>query len=352
MIWLITGWVFLLIESAATGNQNLNPEEVITLSPKVFVFASITITVVGLLVGIAEVMLLHKLFDRYSLSTKILLKFAFYLSSLFLVVVILYPLAASIELNLSPLDKQVWLKFKKYLLSIVFLSNIVQISFSLILSLLYAAVSDHLGHNVLLNFFSGKYHKPIKEQRIFMFLDMRSSTSIAEKLGHEKYFELLKMYYQAMARPIIDHEGTVYQYIGDEVVVTWKKEVGLNNANCIACFFAIQKSIQSLKDKFQSQFGLVPSFKGGLHLGEVTIGEVGALKKEIVFTGDVLNTTARIQSLCNEYKHDLIISGDLKLNLNSYQAFKFTSLASLNLRGKSELTELYAVNLPKPNLLL
>jgi adenylate cyclase len=343
VIWLVTGWVFLLTESAATGNQNLNPGEVITLTPGVFVFASLAVTVVGLLVGFIEVVFLDNLFDRYRLMTKILMKFSIYIGLLFLVILVSYPLAAGIESGISPLSAAVWSKFGRYLVSIAFLSTVVQISFSLILSLLYAAISDNLGHNVLLNFFSGKYHKPQEEQRIFMFLDMRSSTTIAEQLGHEKYFRLLKMYYQAMSQPIIDHQGEVYQYIGDEVVVSWKSKKGINQVNCLACFYAIQGSIASKQKVFESQFGLTPGFKAGMHLGDVTTGEIGALKKEIVFTGDVLNTTARIQGLCNQYKADLIISEELKLALGIVNGFKYRHLNSLPLKGKSLAVNLYSV---------
>ena len=47
IIWLVTGWVLLLAETVATGNQNLNPDSAVTVTLPVFIFASLAITAVG-----------------------------------------------------------------------------------------------------------------------------------------------------------------------------------------------------------------------------------------------------------------------------------------------------------------
>ena len=96
-------------------------------------------------------------------------------------------------------------------------------------------------------------------------------------------------------------------------------------------------------DWYNGKFGLLPAFKTGFHVGKVTTGEIGALKKEIIFTGDVLNSAARIQGLCNQYKVDLLISGDLKKSLDLDSEFKFKSLGINELRGKMESIELYTI---------
>lgn len=60
--------------------------------------------------------------------------------------------------------------------------------------------------------------------------------------------------------------------------------------------------------KYQRRFGLVPDFKAGFHVGKVTAGEKGAIKKN-VFSGDTLNTGTRTQSLCITEGVDILISG-------------------------------------------
>lgn len=213
-------------------------------------------------------------------------------------------------------------------------------------SLIYSAISENLGHQVLLNFFSGKYHQPKIEKRIFMFLDMKSSTTIAESLGHIKYFRLLDTYYNIMSDPIINSFGEVYQYIGDEIVISWKPDSGISEANCIKCFYDIRDRLNEQREVLLQEYGFEIGFKAGIHFGEVTIGEIGALKKEIVFIGDVLNTTARIQSLCKKLNTDLLISGAIK-ELLPHSNYQYSSKGKIELEGRNKKEELFSVALEK-----
>ena len=343
VIWLFVGWILLFVQEAATLNQNLNPSSAISVTYEVFVFASIAVTCIGLIVGAIEVLWLGNLFGKNSFSQKILYKVGFYTLFLVVVIIVIYPIAAGIELQKSPLDASVLDKLSNFLVSIEFFSTLVSVAFSLVLSLFYAEISENLGHGVLMNFFTGKYHTPTEEKRIFMFLDMKSSTTIAERLGHIKYFELLKEYYSDFSEAIIRSSGEVYQYVGDEIVISWKYEDGISNNNCVKCFFAMKESLSKRKAWYTSIFGVSPTFKAGLHFGKVTTGEIGVLKKEIIFTGDVLNTTARIQELCNAYQVELLISDSLVQNLPLEPEFQLRSLGKTELRGKEANFELYTV---------
>jgi adenylate cyclase len=343
LIWLLVGWFVLFIQEAATGNVNVNPEVVITLTPGVFLFASLTVFLVGLLVGMLEVLWLGKLFGSMSFAKKIGFKMGFYTLFILLVILFTYPPAAGIELGVSPFDPAVWEKFTNYALSLDFFSTIAAISFSLFLCLFYSGISDNLGHGVLMNFFTGKYHSPTEEKRIFMFLDMKSSTTIAEQLGHIRYFELLKEYYDDFSQAIIDCSGEVYQYVGDEVVISWNYEAGIAGNSCLRCFFAMKAALQKKTAYYKAQYGVSPSFKAGLHFGDVTAGEIGALKKEIIFTGDVLNTTARIQGRCNHLGVDLLVSEALIDLLALEPDYQLRSLGESSLRGKQEQLRLVTV---------
>jgi adenylate cyclase len=210
-------------------------------------------------------------------------------------------------------------------------------------SLFYTEVSENLGQGVLNNFLTGKYHNPIEEERIFMFLDMKSSTTIAESLGHAKYFEMLKEYFSDLTNPIIRYSGEIYQYVGDEIVVSWKLKNGVQNNNCIQCFFAMRTAIKNQMTKYNDKFGLLPEFKAGFHLGKVITGEIGVSKKEIIFTGDVLNTSARIQGLCNDYKVDILISAPLMEKIDLHAQFQVKSLGENELRGRGEKIALFTV---------
>lgn len=327
-----------------TRSQTLNPDTDITYTIPVLIFASLANIVVGLIVGFLEVVYLEKKFSNRTLSTKFLYKFLIYLAFFITIIVILYPVAFTLDTGIGLLTVHTWQQLGRFLVSITFLITLFHLSVKLMVSLIYSAISENLGHQVFLNFFSGKYHKPKIEKRIFMFLDMKSSTTIAESLGHVKYFKLLDTYYNIMSDPIINSFGEVYQYIGDEIVISWEPDKGINRTNCIKCFFDIQDHLNEQKDVIFHEFGIEISFRAGIHFGEVTIGEIGALKKEIVFTGDVLNTAARIQSLCKELESDLLISGAIK-ELLPHSDYQFNSKGEIELKGRDKKEELFSVTL-------
>ena len=240
-------------------------------------------------------------------------------------------------------DPLVWDRLGIFLTNFAYLSVEIYTALTLGVSLFYFEISENIGHGVLKNFFTGKYHRPTKEERIFMFLDMKSSTTIAEKLGHVKYFEMLSEYYADLSESIIQYSGEIYQYVGDEIIVSWKLENGVRRSNCIQCFSAMKNNLENQAEKYLEKFDLVPTFKAGFHLGEVTTGEIGVIKKDIIFTGDVLNTTARIQGLCNDYKVELLISGDLIKKLDLDPEIRIKSLGKNELRGRKENVELFTI---------
>ncbi|HEX5653251.1 MAG TPA: adenylate/guanylate cyclase domain-containing protein [Chitinophagaceae bacterium] len=212
-----------------------------------------------------------------------------------------------------------------------------------LLTMFLLDVSEKYGSGILRKLLLGGYYSPGKEERIFMFLDLKASTSIAEKIGDEVYFRMLRYFYQLANEVIINNHGEIYQYVGDEIVISWEKEQGLNNANCLQCFKAIRETVKEKADFFMENFGVIPSFKAAIHSGIVTAGLIGSVKKDIVFSGDVLNTTARMVALCNQYQQTLIISEYLYKELKDTPGYQFNYLDSPVLRGKTVKTGLYGV---------
>jgi len=195
-------------------------------------------------------------------------------------------------------------------------------------------INDKFGPGNLWKFIRGKYYNPKEEKRVFMFLDLKSSTSIAEKIGHTQYYNLLNDFYAVVTDPIINHFGDIYQYVGDEIVVSWDADkVGIVD-NCISCFFEIKNSIELEKEKFIHRYGVFPEFKAGIHCGVVTVGEIGVMKRDIVYSGDVLNTTSRIQEACNVHNAELLVSEDVIGLLNNPDYFQINPIGELSLKGK------------------
>ncbi|SEK36401.1 adenylate cyclase [Aquimarina amphilecti] len=344
IFFIIAALIYLFLEKGILGDSQSYPS---TQNPYNFVnglfIGVISATLFGLLIGSFEVLYFNKFFSSKSFLKKIIYKTAFYL-----VIIIIFLLSTSIisfivQFETNIFDITVWINLRSFFTNIVFLSIICYIIATIGICLFYLEVSDNIGQEVLFNFFTGKYHKPIEEERIFMFLDMKSSTTIAEKLGHVKYFEMLTQYYADLSNSIVQHAGSVYQYVGDEIVVSWNLKKGLKKDNCIRCFYSMQEALIKQSAKYHKEFGVLPTFKAGFHCGMITAGEIGTIKKDIVFTGDVLNTTARIQGLCNSYEVTILISKTLIEKLKITSSLKYTSVDKTLLRGKNDQIELFTV---------
>lgn len=201
-------------------------------------------------------------------------------------------------------------------------------------------VRDKYGPGVLKKFLLGKYFHPKTENRIFMFLDLKGSTAIAEKLGEQKYFKFLQQFFKDITPVILETGAEIYQYVGDEIVLTWDVESGIKNQNCIRCFRSIQTLLDESSNSYQSNFGDVPRVKAGIHSGKAVIGEIGVIKRDIAYSGDVLNTTSRIESKCNEYGAEILISKVL-LDLLGDMKTHAIPVGQVQLRGKSQALELY-----------
>ncbi len=209
--------------------------------------------------------------------------------------------------------------------------------------LFFVQLDRLLGPGLLLGYVTGRYHHPRREERIFMFLDLKGSTTLADDMSADRYFEFLHEYFTEMSEPILETDAQIYQYVGDEVVLTWTKKGGVTEANCIRVFFLIEEHLLAQGDRFLRRFGTTPSFKAGVHGGEVITAQIGELKKEIVYNGDVLNTTARIQAQCNELGHNLLASAELVNSLSLSPDYVIERLGLVPLRGKAQPTELCAI---------
>ena len=215
--------------------------------------------------------------------------------------------------------------------------------FSLVFSFIRIA-NEKFGKGVFLKMMMGKYKNPKEEKRIFMFLDLKDSTTIAEELGHFKYSQLIQDCFYDLNEVVPKYDAEIYQYVGDEAVLSWPYKKGLANANCVGLFFAFQQEMIAKTDFYTEKYGLVPQFKAGLHGGVLMVAEVGIVKKELAYHGDVINTSARIQGECNKYEVPILISEFLLNDLIPNSSYSSTSLGTVMLKGKQQEVNIHTLS--------
>lgn len=202
-----------------------------------------------------------------------------------------------------------------------------------------------LGPGNLLRLIRGEYYMPKESERIFMFLDLRSSTAIAEKLGHVQYSRFIQDCFYDLS--VVQRYGAeIHQYVGDEAVLTWRPKQGLSNANCIRAFYAFCSRLHSKKSQYIERYGIMPDFKAGINIGSVMIAEIGDRKRDIAYHGDAINTAARIQSMCNELGEQLLVSDSLLKQLELPDSYLAISKGDYLLKGKKNELTIHAVRKP------
>ncbi|MCJ2096072.1 adenylate/guanylate cyclase domain-containing protein [Methylobacterium sp. J-072] len=172
-------------------------------------------------------------------------------------------------------------------------------------------VRDLIGPGVFANLLIGRYHRPISEERIFLFLDVTGSTRFADRHGDRAAQAYLGQVFNALALPVSRSRGAIDDYIGDMALVTWTIERGIRDAACLRCVFDFAARLAEESEAWTQRFGQVPEFRAALHCGPVVTAEVGLERHKIAYFGDVVNTTARLESLSKSLGVHVLVSADL-----------------------------------------
>lgn len=206
----------------------------------------------------------------------------------------------------------------------------------------FREIDKKLGPGNLWKMLKGEFYEPKETERIFMFLDLKGSTTIAEKIGHIQYSRLIQDCFQDLY-VVQQYRAQVYQYVGDEAVLTWNKKAGSKNANCLRAYFAFTEKLSSRTKYYEEKYGVFPEFKAGLNIGKIVVAEVGQLKTEIAYHGDTINTAARIQGQCSLLGKNLLISEQLKEELSPSTKYKSTHVGDILLKGKSSKVNVFSI---------
>ncbi|MEJ8844452.1 adenylate/guanylate cyclase domain-containing protein [Lacibacter sp. H375] len=213
----------------------------------------------------------------------------------------------------------------------------------LVITQLYMEINEKYSPGVFIDIIRGKYMQPKIEKRIVMFMDLKDSTPIAEKLGHVENFKFIRDFIFDVSMALIEHDGRIYQYVGDEIVVSWLFSKR-NAQKCLNSIIDARKNLQKNGEHFRRRYNIIPEFRVGLHMGEVTVGQIGVIKKDLAMSGDTMNTTARIRSACTELNQKFIMSKNFMENsdLTDWQG---ESLGIIDLKGKAEGIELFSIKI-------
>ena len=300
-------------------------------------------TVFGIILGISDLLIDRIGIKRLSVGMIILIR------------ILAYPIVILITLGLTRYIFAEWINsYFNYIYTDLIESDITwkYLFWSL---LVYSAcmagvisfinqMNNKFGPGVLIPWILGNFREPKQQDRFFMFLDLKSSATHAENLGHLRYSSMIRDCFLDLNHVLTRNNAEIYQYVGDEAVITWPMDVGIKNMTCLSLFFDFQTELSRKKPYYLKNYGIIPIFKAGMHCGIVTAVEVGQIKREIAYHGDTINTASRIQGLCNQLNAGFLISNSVKSILPEIKSeYDVESLSTMALKGKSQTIELFGV---------
>jgi adenylate cyclase len=217
-----------------------------------------------------------------------------------------------------------------------FWSSIIYSAVLSVVMNLALGVTNIIGPRAFLNFFIGRYHTPVEEKRFVLFVDIAGSTGLAERLGGIAIHRLLDRTFRLLTVAVVDYRGEVLNYVGDEVIVTWPERGGAIDCRPLRCFVAMRDELSRASGQLEREFGAAPRIRGSLHFGPVIVGEIGDVKRAIVFNGDVMNTAARLEELSRNVDGGFLASRAAMERFRSAPPFAVRDLGRLPIRGRAD----------------
>ncbi|WP_178988252.1 adenylate/guanylate cyclase domain-containing protein [Winogradskyella schleiferi] len=341
LFWSFAFSAFILIRYFGRNQEQVKTEnltEIVTAS-QYLIFGVVLGVMVAVVYTIVEYFFDKYFSKRLYLWVVLLVKSAFYLIFLIFSLTFIASLA-EVYIQVDFPNERLWWKSNKIFWMVTGYFMLCSLLFSF-----FRIANNKFGKGVIFNMLLGRYRKPREVERVLMFLDLKSSTTIAEDLGHLKYSQFIQDCFYYLNRIVGKYGAEIYQYVGDEAVLTWNlKKKTIKNINCIDLFFEYDYKLKKHSKYYMKKYGVVPEFKAGIHSGKIIIAEVGTIKKELAYHGDVINTTSRIQEQCNEYDLSLLISDEFLSKVNLRKRYEAVSLGNEVLDGKTESLKLFAIH--------
>jgi adenylate cyclase len=331
VVWVLFSLLFL---------YNIVEVDKALLETRRLSFFSLGFAAIGIIVVGAEAFFLKNAFHRFPLWLSTILRMSLTFG-IFLFISVLFLLAYFVFRYNGSFYQFEDVFLHKVLLTHSFLIFMIDLGVLSFLSILMLEITDKYGPGGIRDLLMGRYNNPRNENRIFLFLDINESTTIAERIGHEKYFNMLKDFFADITAPILSNAAHIYQYVGDEVVLSWKN-TAVNKLRCLNFVKQACNAIKRRENYYQNLYGVSPSFKAGIHAGEVTAGYIGIIKKDLAFSGDTLNTTARIRSKCHELNSSFVLSYEFLNGLENYNGYIIKEIGEMELKGRKEKEKLYS----------
>jgi PAS domain S-box-containing protein len=183
-----------------------------------------------------------------------------------------------------------------------------------------------------------------KLEIVALFCDIRGFTALSEDLNPDTVVKMLNTYYAMMAEVITTYNGTVAQYVGDEIFAVFGAPLPISNCieRALRCSLAMVKKVKSINAIVAKLTGQDINIGIGLNYGPVIAGNLGSEERiSYAVTGDTVNTAKRIESLAPNGKDSILIGESIYNNAGHLVTTR--ALPAMPLKGKKTKVNVFEV---------
>lgn len=184
-----------------------------------------------------------------------------------------------------------------------------------------------------------------------LFCDIRGFSRITEKLGPAKTVELMSDVMSALTQCVLDHEGVVVDYVGDEVMAMWGAPEDQPDHAMRACRAALAmfESLPALNERWHSTVKERLALGIGISSGLAQVGNVGSrIKFKYGALGNTVNLGSRVQGATKHLKSSLLITDATRQRIDdSFRTRRLCQVRVVNIEEPVTLLELAPPSKPR-----
>jgi adenylate cyclase len=183
-----------------------------------------------------------------------------------------------------------------------------------------------------------------------LFSDVRGFTARSETLDAQGVVDFLNRLHTPLTQAVLNHGGTIDKYIGDGLMAFWNAPLDVPDHANAACRAALD--MLAAVPKIDAELAAEAESKGrphvglrigiGINTGDVFVGNMGSNQRfDYSIVGDPVNVAARLESATKERRVTLLVS---ETTAQAATEFPFRSLGVIDLKGKSEATQIFSLD--------
>jgi adenylate cyclase len=186
-----------------------------------------------------------------------------------------------------------------------------------------------------------KHHGGAEVTGTMLFADVRGSTALAERMSPAEFKALMERFYGAASRAVINHDGAIDKFVGDELVAFFYPALA-GERHVAAAIGAAQELLR--ETGHEDPDGPWAPVGAGVHTGRVWFGAVGeGSHVELTSLGDVVNTAARLAGAAGAGEILVTVEAGLSIGLDGSLERR-----SLALKGKEQLIDVVVAGVRTP----